>query len=72
MQAPANVDPTSLSTIQLESYGLPMRPPSSAGFQAQARWLQLANRIKHDYRDCHPQQVLGSLAHHPIPTPDAQ
>jgi hypothetical protein len=71
-QAPASVDPTSLSSFQLESYGLPMRPPSSAGSQAQARWLHLANRIKHDRHDCHPQRAIGSFAHHPIPTPDVQ
>ncbi|MEO7020220.1 MAG: G1 family glutamic endopeptidase [Ktedonobacteraceae bacterium] len=62
LQAPANLDPTNLSITQLESYGLPLRPPSSASSQARSRWLQLANRIKHDHHDCIPQLASDTRA----------
>lgn len=72
LQAPANLNPAKLSTAQLEAYGLPLRPPSSANSQAYARWLRLANRIKHDHHNCRPQIAPDSLAHQPAPTADSQ
>jgi Peptidase A4 family len=60
LQASANLDPGVLTTTQLEAYGLPLRP-SDRG--AQPRWLQNANRIKHDRHICNPQVITGSFAH---------
>lgn len=61
MQAPANLDPTTLSEAQLRAYGLPLRPNNS---QAQANWLKEANRIKLDRHICNPQLITGPKAHH--------
>lgn len=52
--------PAVLTEEQLQAYGLPLRPPDS---KDQARWLQLANRIKLDRHICNPKPVTGYLAH---------
>lgn len=61
LQAPANLDVTKLSEVQLQSYGLPLRPHNS---DAYAAWLQKANRIKTHHHVCEPPLVTGSKAHH--------
>ncbi len=55
LQAPANLDVTTLSMVQLMSYGLPLRPSNP---NAYAQWLQTANRIKKDQHICHPQLII--------------
>ena len=70
LQAPANLDPTTLTDAQLRAYGLPERPPAKTNLTV---WLQTINHLKQDHHVCTLAQDTSSLSqrrhvHRPLHT----
>ncbi len=64
-QPPAGKDPTTFTTQQLKSYGLPLRQPK----QNQTTWANMLRHAKH--RICAPMATGPAHTHHGTPTSPA-